>query len=100
MLDSVGEIAFWLRNVAKHRDACWLPTAGGRTYTDFIAKLKDDRLLVVEYKGGHLVSDAVEKQAVGRLWQDTSGDRCVYVFVGKERDGMNVKAQIEQATAQ
>ena len=97
MLDSVGEIAFWLRNVAKHRDAFWLPTAGGRTYPDFVAKLKDDRLLVVEYKGGHLVSDAVEKQAVGRLWQEASGGNCIYVFAEKEREGMNVKAQIEQA---
>jgi type III restriction enzyme len=97
MLDSVGEVEFWVRNVARHRDAFWLPLAGGRTYPDFVARLKDGRLLVVEYKGGHLVADALEKQAVGQLWQAASGGRCVYVFAEKDRDGLNVKGQIEAA---
>jgi type III restriction enzyme len=94
MLDSISEVEFWVRNVAKHADAFSFPLANGRTYPDFIAKLKDGRLLVVEYKGAHLVADSLEKQAVGQLWQKSSGSKGVYVFAEKERDGMNVKAQI------
>ncbi len=93
-LDSIGEVEFWVRNVAKHPDAFWFPLAGGRTYPDFVAKLKDGRLLVVEYKGAHLVADSLEKQTVGQLWQSSSEGKGVYVFAEKDRDGMNVKAQI------
>lgn len=96
-LDSIGEVEFWVRNVAKHSDAFWLPLAGGRTYPDFVAKLKDGRLLVVEYKGDHLVADSAEKRAVGQLWQDASQGKGIYVFAEKERDGMNVKQQIQEA---
>jgi type III restriction enzyme len=94
-LDSIGEVEFWLRNVSKHPDAFWLPLAGGRTYPDFVAKLKDGRLLVVEYKGDHLVAESTEKRAIGQLWQEASNGKGVYVFAEKERDGMNVKQQIE-----
>ena len=96
-LDSMGEVEFWIRNVAKHPDAFWFPLAGGRTFPDFVAKLKDERLLVVEYKGAHLVADSTEKIAIGQLWQQRSGGKGIYVFAEKERDGMNVKAQILNA---
>ncbi|EGD57540.1 Type III restriction enzyme, res subunit [Novosphingobium nitrogenifigens DSM 19370] len=96
-LDSIGEVEFWVRNVAKHPDAFWLPLAGGRTYPDFVAKLKDGRLLVVEYKGEHLVADSGEKRAIGELWQAASEGKGIYVFAEKERDGKNVKQQIQAA---
>lgn len=96
-LDSISEVEFWLRNVSKHPDAFWLPLASGRTYPDFIAKLKDGRLLVVEYKGDHLVAESTEKRAVGQLWQSSSDGKGIYVFAEKERDGMNVKQQIQAA---
>lgn len=93
-LDSISDVAFWVRNVAKHPDAFWLPLAGGRTYPDFIAKLKDGRLLVVEYKGEHLVADSAAKRAIGELWQNASNGSGIYVFAEKEREGMTVKQQI------
>ena len=93
-LDSIGDVEFWVRNVAKHPDAFWLPLASGRTYPDFVAKLKDGRLLVVEYKGDHLVADSTAKRAIGTLWQNASDRQGVYVFAEKERDGMSVKQQI------
>lgn len=96
-LDSIAEVEFWVRNVARHADAFWLPLAGGRTYPDFVAKLKDGRLLVVEYKGDHLVADSNEKRAIGQLWQEASNGKGIYVFAEKERDGMNVKQQIASA---
>ena len=97
LLDSINDVEFWVRNVAKHVDAFWFPLANGRTYPDFVAKLKDGRLLVVEYKGAHLVADSLEKHAIGQLWQKSSGEKGIYVFAEKERNGMNVKAQILDA---
>ena len=94
LIDSMAEIEYWVRNVSQHPNAFRLPVAGGWTYPDFVAKLKDGRLLVVEYKGGHLVTDAAEKRAVGELWQARSGGDGVYVFAEKEVGGRNVREQI------
>ena len=41
---------------------------------------KDGRVLVVEYKGAHLFSDADEKRAVGAVWASRSGGRCVFAM--------------------
>lgn len=96
-LDSLGDVEFWVRNVARHADAFWLPLAQRRTYPDFVAQLKDGRLLVVEYKGAHLVAESTEKQAIGQLWQAASAGKTIYVFAEKERGGMTVKQQIADA---
>lgn len=96
-LDSIGDVEFWVRNVARHADAFWLPLAQRRTYPDFVAQLKDGRLLVVEYKGAHLVAESTEKQAIGQLWQAASAGKTIYVFAEKARGGMTVKQQIADA---
>jgi type III restriction enzyme len=46
-----------------------LPTSSDRFYPDFVAKLEDGRILVVEYKDEHLWSndDSKEKRALGEL---------------------------------
>ena len=52
-IDSLTDVEFWLRNVARHPKSFWLPTATDKFYPDFVARLKDGRLVVVEYKGAH-----------------------------------------------
>ena len=96
-LDSIAGVEFWVRNVAGHASAFWLPTATGRTYPDFVAKLTDGRLLVVEYKGGHLLADAAAKRAIGALWQAASEGRGAYTMVERERDGLDMRAQLMAA---
>lgn len=73
-IDSLPAVRYWVRNVANHAESFWLPTAAGRFYPDFVARLKDDRLLVVEYKGAHLAegADTAEKRAIGDLWERRS----------------------------
>ena len=95
-LDSIPEVKHWVRNVSGHLNSFRLPVVGGGnwTYPDFVAELTDGRTLVIEYKGAHLVAESLEKQAIGQLWQQASNGTGVYVFAEKERDGMNVKAQI------
>lgn len=98
-IDAILEIDYWVRNVSNHPNAFKLPVATGWTYPDFVAKLKDDRILVVEYKGDHLVKDAAEKRAVGELWQSASDGKGVYVFARKDVDGRTVRDQIRNAIA-
>lgn len=47
-IDSLSDVECWVRNVSQHPNAFWLPVAGGKTYPDFVALLKDGLMLVVE----------------------------------------------------
>ena len=95
-LDGLPQVKFWVRNVARHRASFWLPTATDRFYPDFVAQLEDDRLLVVEYKGGHIAdsSDTAEKRAIGELWQRASNGKGVFVVVERNVDGKDMQRQL------
>ena len=87
---------YWLRNVARHPNSFWLPTATDKFYPDFVALLDDGRLLAAEYKGAHLVegSDAAEKRVVGALWEQQSGSKALFIMVEKTVDGKNMRRQL------
>lgn len=95
-LDSLPEVRFWIRNVARHRASFWLPTATDKFYPDFVAQLEDDRLLVVEYKGEHIAdsSDTAEKRTIGELWQRTSNGRGTFVLVERSVNGRDMRQQL------
>ncbi|KDP84227.1 hypothetical protein CF70_021280 [Cupriavidus sp. SK-3] len=97
-LDQLSEVQFWVRNLV-HPSQFWLPTATGRTYPDFVAKLKDGRLLVVEYKGGDRVSndDSQAKAQMGHLWAKASKGQGIYLMAVKSADGMTVGQQLAKA---
>ena len=72
MLDSLNDkVEFWIRNVAQHVNSFRLPLASGFFYPDLVAKLKDGRIFVVEYKGEHFAGsgndDTNEKRLVGGI---------------------------------
>lgn len=81
-LDQMPEIEYWVRNVEKKPGSFWLPTSRHRFYPDFVAKLKDGRTLVVEYKGSKLSEAAseIEKNDIGQLWASRS-ENCRFVMV-------------------
>ena len=97
VIDSLPQVTYWIRNVAWHPASFWLPTAADRFYPDFVARLDDGRLFVVEYKGAHLAegSDTAEKRTIGALWQRKSGGRGLFIVVEKEVDGKDVRHQVE-----
>jgi|EndMetStandDraft_9_1072997.scaffolds.fasta_scaffold00889_6 type III restriction enzyme len=99
LIDAMTELDYWVRNVSNHPNAFRLPVASGWTYPDFVGRLKDGRLLVVEYKGSHLIAEAAEKRAVGELWQRHSNGAGIYVFAIKDDDGRDVRQQIRQKIA-
>ena len=47
-----GRIKFWVRNLVRKEGSSFsLQKAAGKFYPDYICKLADDTILVVEYKG-------------------------------------------------
>ena len=94
-IDLLDEVDFWVRNlVAKNQ--FWMPTSKMRTYPDFVAKLKDGRLFVIEYKGGDRVSndDSAEKRMVGELWEKRSKGKGLYLMATKDDSGQDIRAQL------
>ncbi|MDA8141532.1 MAG: DEAD/DEAH box helicase family protein [Desulfobacteraceae bacterium] len=86
-IDQMDEIEFWVRNpVRRPGYSFWLQTSTDKFYPDFVCKLKDGRILVVEYKGEHLWDDeSKEKKALGELWAKRSGGKCLFVMPTERR---------------
>ena len=94
-LDSMEEVDLWVRNLPKHPASFWIPRAKGRFYPDFIARLKDGRIFVVEYKGEHLVTalEAREKNLLGHLWAQQTGN--LFLMVRKMQHGVDALGQMQ-----
>ena len=100
-IDSHPRVLHWVRNIPREpRFSFWLPTSTDYFYPDFVCELTDQRLLVVEYKGGHLDNaDTAEKERIGQLWARTSGGKCVFLMAFEEKNGRDLAAQIDAAIA-
>jgi type III restriction enzyme len=97
-LDSLPDavLEHWVRNVSQHPDAFWLPRADSRFYPDFVAKLTDGRLMVIEYKGAHLSTgdETREKVAVGLKWEEAMNGEGIFLLVEKEVNGRTPREQM------
>ena len=71
---------FWVRNLSKRATSFRLQTSKDWFYPDFVCQLTDGRVLVVEYKGKHLLAESAEKAAVGAVWASRSGGKCLFVM--------------------
>jgi type III restriction enzyme len=79
-IDSLPQVRFWFRNLARRESSFRLLTVDGWFYPDFVCQLTDGRAMVVEYKGAHLFTDAANKRAVGSVWESRSNGRCLFVM--------------------
>jgi len=98
-LDTHPKVKYWVRNLERQlRHAFSLPTSGDWFYPDFVAQLTDGRILVVEYKGEHLKTnaDTQEKDMVGKAWANISGNMFLMAFK-RDAAGRDVTAQVRQA---
>lgn len=98
-IDQLDEVEFWVRNLVD-KSQFWMPTSKQRTYPDFVARLKDGRLLVVEYKGGdrYTADSEKEKRMVGELWATKSKGRGIYIMAQlKDEKGNSVTEQLQAA---
>jgi len=90
-IDNLAEVKFWVRNLERDDCSFWLQTSTDKFYPDFVAELVDGRYLVVEYKGADRWSDddSREKRALGGLWAERSGGRCLFVMPrGRDFEGI------------
>lgn len=99
-LDGLEEVEVWVRNVARHPDSFYLPLAEGRFYPDFVARLVDSRIFVVEYKGKHLMGaqDEREKTLTGKLWAKTSGN--LFATIEYMKHGIDMGEQMRTVIAE
>lgn len=98
IIDQTTLVKYWVRNLeCQSKYAFWLPTSTDRFYPDFVAKLDDGRLLVVEYKGAHLDNeDTKEKELIGQVWAKKSGNLFLIAWKKDER-GRDIATQIRTA---
>lgn len=91
-LDGVKD---WIRNIERKPGAFSLPTSKHRFYPDFLVRMEDGHILVVEYKGAHLYDDKdqAEKRRIGALWARRAGKNFVFVMP-KQRDWEMIRAAI------
>jgi len=96
-LDRCFQVKHWVRNLAGQAQySFYLPTATDKFYPDFVAELKDGRILVVEYKGAHLLEAAKQDRNLGELWEEKSGSQGLFLMaVKKDALGRDVYKQIE-----
>lgn len=83
-IDGLPDVEFWVRNLERQPVySFWLQTSTDRFYPDFICKLKNGKILVVEYKGEGIstTDDTKEKERLGNLWAERSGGTCLFLMV-------------------
>ena len=98
IIDSSEKVEYWLRNIDRHSASFRLPTSTDYFYPDFVAKLIDDRIFVIEYKGAHIATsqDTKDKEAIGLTWEKASNKKGLFLIVEKEKDGKTMEQQINE----
>ena len=94
-IDGLPEVKYWVRNLSKKLSSFRLQTSKDWFYPDFVCKLVDGRILVVEYKGEHLYTDAEEKRLAGQAWESRSHGRCIFIMITR-RDFADITAKIRK----
>lgn len=96
-IDQSNEVKYWVRNLVHDTWAFRLPLSSGKFfYPDFVALLNDGRVLVVEYKGEHLIEASQEKKNIGEKWEETSNNKALFIMAVKhDEKGRDVYRQIE-----
>ena len=77
-LDRLDKVRYWIRNIDRKKSSFWLQLPHDKFYPDFVAMLTDGRILVVEYKGGHLYESEAVKRQIGAVWAEASGRQCLF----------------------
>lgn len=85
----------WIRNVERKPTSFSLPTSNHRFYPDFLVRMENGHMLVVEYKGSDRYEqpEEVEKRRVGDLWARRAGEKYHFVMP-KQRDWASIRAAL------
>lgn len=97
VVDRLDQVETWVRNGVTAPDNYSIPISTGNFYPDFVIKLTDGRLLLVEPKGRVDELDA-EKERVGLRFADASEGKVRFVMVRQNhRLGLSAEQQIRAA---
>lgn len=95
-LDALAPVEFWVRNLERQPQfSFWLQTSTDRFYPDFVCRLRDGRIAIIEYKNATDWSndDNKEKRDLGELWAERSGGNCLF-FMPQGPDELPQIAQL------
>ena len=96
-IDQMPEVEYWVRNLdQREHDSFFLQLHNRKFYPDFVVKLKNGRILVVEYKGADRYSndDSKEKRIIGDFWARNSNGHCLFVMTnGKNYNAIDSTIQ-------
>ena len=85
---NLDSVVFWHRNLERGKG--FLLNGFINHYPDFIVKMKDGKIIIIETKGDHLDgSDSLKKLRLGEKWASKAGDKYRYfmVFNNSKLDG-------------
>lgn len=85
---NMDSVVFWHRNLERGKG--FLLNGFINHYPDFIVKMKDGKIIVIETKGDHLDgSDSLKKLRLGEKWASKAGNKYRYfmVFNNSKLDG-------------
>ena len=92
-IDVNPNVDYWIRNLERQEYyAFWLQTSSDKFYPDFIVKLKDGTIVIVEYKGSdrYDTPDSKEKRQIGDFYAGLSMGKIRFVMLnGKEWSKLN-----------
>jgi type III restriction enzyme len=94
-------VRYWIRNVDRKHTSFSLQTSSDRFYPDFIVKLEDGRILVIEYKNARdwELPDNIEKRQLGTLWEKRSNGTCLFIMP-QGKDFQSIKEKVQQKSSQ
>lgn len=96
-IESLPQVTWWVRNPAYGDDAFWLARATGRFYPDFVARLHDGSLFIIEYKGAIYtdLTRTLEARNIGELWEAAGNGKGRFIMVVKTDDqGREMRSQL------
>ena len=87
-IDINPNVEFWIINLERQVFlSFWLQTSTDKFYPDFIVKLKDGTIVIVEYKGENIFDtpDSKEKRQIGDFYAAASKGKCRFrMLKGKD----------------
>ncbi len=78
-----AKVETWVRNLERQENSSfWLQTSTDKFYPDFIVKLKNGIIVIVEYKGENIYDtpDSKEKRLIGAIYESVSKGKCKFVM--------------------
>lgn len=99
-IDTNPNVEYWIRNLERQEFyAFWLQTSTDKFYPDFIAKLIDDTIVIIEYKGSDRYNndDSKEKRQLGYFYAGVSESKCRFIMLnGKDWNALKNKLSVEK----